>query len=128
MKKIIIAILIAISLPTNTMAITPGYGSEIKCHVWREGDGDPTNRKAGDPVYCKDYQDTPRRIYELEVIVQNLQNQIQNQAISSTQQSCDCDTKIAHIETRLGTLEKIVEFLQTNVITLLKTIISFLIK
>ncbi len=69
MKKIImILVIIGITLPMTVTAMTPGWGSDIDCNVWREGMTTQAN-------YCSGNNDFRKRIYELEVLITELENQ-----------------------------------------------------
>lgn len=107
-----------LSYPYNNSDVHIGYGGnhcEITEGICLEGE------TSGDLL-------TLSRIHNLEVEIINLKatcNQTSAGTITSTDQY---GIKIASLENKVSALEKIMEVLQTNVIALLKTVISVLIK
>jgi hypothetical protein len=145
MKKIIIAIIITALFPISAFAITPGYGGNIQCQVWREGM--PTAGTTGAPVYCNDLQDLYKRTYELEQLTNQLRSQndalqqkvnsqsgatVQpTQTIVQTKETIVRDpdnTKVDALEKRVSALETAVTFIQTKIMAAIQTTIDLLKK
>ena len=143
MKKLIISIIIAV-FPLNTLAITPGYGGDITCQVWREG-------TVESKVWCDDKRDVFKRTYELEVLTEELQQQIQSlqqkvniQSITPVQAPAPVQTqtiiqkeiivkdpdnaRVEALEKKVSTLELAVNFIQDKVMKAITTVIDLLKK
>ena len=108
MKKLIIAVLIAIVIPMSASAITPGDGGTITCTTSNY-----------EKKTCNREEDQLKRIYQLEVLVNQLIEEKQGN-ITSTGQSC------SELENRVSALESGFNSLLENVVGFMQTVISIL--
>lgn len=130
MKKIILLSIIGLIISGTAYAgnITPGlngvYGT---CKVWRENLGVPyiDENYAKTDTWCEKDEDRTRRIYELEVAVQKLQNKVKTLE-SNCQVAGSASTSSPLLELRVQTLERTVATLQESINNSLKAILSFL--
>lgn len=144
MKKLIIVGLTIASFPLTALAITPGYGAgDIDC-VIDYNVNDPN--AVGHP--CNDTQAIYKRLYNLEVEVNNLdqlnaQLQVKVNSQSATQTPAPAqmvtqtkevivrdpdNTKVDALEKRVTALEAAVKFIQTKIMQAITTTIGLLQK
>jgi len=134
MKSYILAAVLGFSLLIFTptaQAFTPGYGGDISCKVWREGD--PTGLGTGAAGYCDNTNEIFKRLYELEEAVDTLQAQnatlkqqvAANKTTTSTSKtvtSKTANTRIAALEKRMLAVETLAKRINGFVNTINKTI------
>jgi hypothetical protein len=121
LKSYILATVIGFSLVGFTptaQAFTPGWGGDITCKVWREGD--PTGLGTGAAGYCDNTNEVFKRLYELEEAVDTLQAQNQllkqqiaaNKTTTSTTKTVNSTTSKAD-SARITALEKRMSAVET---------------
>jgi len=126
MKKIFIIILLAASLISPASAAEPGYAGEVNCQVWREGNPKPNT--AGAPIYCKTNEDIFKRIYELEVLTDRLQqkNADLEYALSNGRNAIEADNRIRSLENRMTVVENSLSVLVENVMEVLRNVMVYI--
>lgn len=121
MKNTIIALVIAFASFTPTAyAMEPGYGGDIDCNPWREGDS-----KGASGQCFSNADDTNKRLYELEIAVDRLQHS----QTGASSRSSDNESSTGVSQHDFDRLEARVSFLESTfdkIQSALATITSFL--
>jgi hypothetical protein len=122
MKKILLAIAMIAMIPTAAMAyITPGVNGS-----------DPCTYVAEARSVCARSADAEKRIYSLEVLVNQLQTQIAAQPAAAAPAQVapqpQDTSRIAALEARVSILEKTMDIMTGSVMKVLQQVITFLQK
>jgi hypothetical protein len=131
MKKIIL-ILGLMFIASPAMAMPLGWGSDIDCKVWREGDKTIDEAGFWQENFCKSAHEPTKRLYELEILVTKLESQISQLQATCNSQSIPVtggdDLRVSALESRMSKVESVLNFLQTTVVQAFSTTIGLLQK
>ena len=130
MKKIIIFLITLLAIaPVFCFATATGWDGNSEqnqpCIVWRVDSGYSVNQAGVGINWCKGDFASAKRIYELEVAVQQLQYKIDNCGTVAGVSGID---RMASLETRIQIVEESIKALQKSILDSLKGIIALLLR